>query len=428
MPATIEITVSGGTAREPDGVPIVKSGREISVVDHLGGTGSGVTDVNGQLILARDGGADWPSGGPYTLTLVALAGGESISSVTGVSASAPGYTYTANTGTLFAFGWIFRTAGLVTFYARNECANGVNGYPTHPVGVGLGVTGYLGSYALTTADAAPASPAAKATIYLYSIVSVDSLTYAGHVMTGGGQTNSAGTTDTGQDWSGTSYTFSPAITPGSGFINTFFEEVGGCGSGGGGFGTVPLLGVRHTRGYTGRLHTSRNVTGDLFTSRYTDALPPVVAASVTIDTGNPDGHQILTRASQVLDLVWGSAGAVHLKSSKDRGRTWGTTVTVISSGYRNPTADWDPQRQRLVVAMQNSSNTNWYVTIATLDSAGVLGAFSTPVQMVTGTGSFSASLKCDGDGKFTFVYVNASSAITVARCKNLSNTGAGTWA
>jgi len=222
-------------------------------------------------------------------------------------------------------------------------------------------------------------------------------------------------------------------------VNTTFTQTGA--SGGGqiyGWIAVQVIlptaappavrSVRHVRDHVGRLIVAEtaNITS-VFSRRYSDALLPVLVQSVAVDTGTTDQAAILCRPSLVLDVVYGLGGAIKLKSSRDRGRTYGTAMTVIASGYRNPTAAWDEARNLLAVVMQSTSNSNWYVTVATLDSAGAPGTWSTPVQIATGTGNYAADLKWNPDGGFTLSYVNASSAIAVLRCRNLSNAGAGTW-
>jgi len=222
-------------------------------------------------------------------------------------------------------------------------------------------------------------------------------------------------------------------------VNTTFTQTGA--SGGGqiyGWIAVQVIlptaappavrSVRHTRTNTGRLVLADGTSGgQIFSRRYSDALPPVLVQALSLDTGTTDQASITTRPCQWLDVVYSHNGPIKLKTSKDRGRTYGAAVTVAASGYRNPTHAYDKQRQRFVVVMQSTTTSNWFVTIAGLDSTGAIGTWSTPVQIALGTGNNAAGVTADPDGGFTLTHVNSSSQVAIIRCKSLSNTGAGTW-
>ena len=169
-------------------------------------------------------------------------------------------------------------------------------------------------------------------------------------------------------------------------------------------------GIALCRTNTGRAVTATGLGSTIAINRYSDLVtsPTSVGTIADLDSGfvgNPNLSDITIRRSQVIDCVWGSpGGAIRLASSSDRGRTFGAAVAIQASGYQNPSVDWDPGRERLYVALQDTPGLDWYLSYADLDSSGGLGAWSTPILIVAAASDEVACLRVRADGKLGFAW------------------------
>jgi len=168
---------------------------------------------------------------------------------------------------------------------------------------------------------------------------------------------------------------------------------------------MAIFGPSFVRTNTGRIVSAYGGGGRISLYRYADSVtPPLPAGTLLTPSGNSVSMSI--RGDQLMDLVYDLSGTVSLITSRDRGRTWSSPVT-LASGYRNVVSDWDAKRNRLVVVMQDTSAADWYWLTVDLDSSGVLTVVSSPVLIVAAAGDLTASVRVGPSGQWGFAWSDA---------------------
>ena len=118
---------------------------------------------------------------------------------------------------------------------------------------------------------------------------------------------------------------------------------------------------------------------------------------------------------------------------------WSTTVIVSNSIFgdtrQNPTACLAKDRGLVAVAYQVKGFTTtqaWLIVVGVLNSAGTSWVFSTERALqVNGSSAEGppqfADLGYGPDRTFSFVYVDSTGNIDLARCRDLASNGTGAW-
>lgn len=166
--------------------------------------------------------------------------------------------------------------------------------------------------------------------------------------------------------------------------------------------------------------------GAVKVARYNDALPPAVAATVTVETSGGTGVSLQARADGSFDLVYAhTSGTIKRRTSRDGGRTWSVASTV-ATGYTDCDHLVDESRGLALVALWKESASEWYLSVGTLNAAGTAWSYTTPALFVS-SAKRGGSLLRRGDGAYEFAYTTTADVVTVVRNRELSSAGAGTW-
>lgn len=162
--------------------------------------------------------------------------------------------------------------------------------------------------------------------------------------------------------------------------------------------------------------------------RLSDAFPPTVGATVTVETADVTACSLdreLYRRGGKAELAYVKSGTVYLRTSTDGGRTWSVADT-IATGYQDVERLIDAARGIALVALWKESESKIYLSVGTLDAAGEVWTYSTPAVLVS-SARRGFSLLRDRAGRYALSYRNTSDALLTVYCSSLTKAGVGTF-
>lgn len=160
--------------------------------------------------------------------------------------------------------------------------------------------------------------------------------------------------------------------------------------------------------------------------RYDDAFPPVVAATVTVESSGGQGTpDIDWRRDGVGELIYAKSNTVYERQSRDQGRSWAVADTV-ATGYQDACEAVYEGRGLKVVGLYDEAAQKWYVSVGR-ENGGTWGDWSTPTQ-IAASAKAGASMKVLTSGVAEFDYTTTGNVRTTLRCRAFSNLSNGTWA
>lgn len=166
--------------------------------------------------------------------------------------------------------------------------------------------------------------------------------------------------------------------------------------------------------------------GALKVDRYNDAVPPAIAATVTIETSGCTGCSLVQRGDGPLDLVYVTGGTVYERRSRDRGRSFGVADT-IATGYQDVLSAVHRHRGVKIVLLFKESEGKWYGTVGRQAAGGPGWDYPTSPAVVLTNAKAGGSLLLRRDGVAEFDYNTAAGGQATVRCRKYSVADPGTW-
>lgn len=177
-----------------------------------------------------------------------------------------------------------------------------------------------------------------------------------------------------------------------------------------------------------RLRAYTTTAGALKVDRMSDALPPTVAETLTLETSGVTAcsmERALFKATGKAGVAYIQSNVAKLRTSRDGGRTWSVADT-IATGYQDIERVVDVQRGIALVALWKESDSKIYLSVGTLNSGGTAWSYTTPAIIVSNARR-GFSLWRESSGKYALSYRNTSDALATVYCRSLSKAGSGSW-